>query len=233
MGRQIKGLLYFFVTDTRRQFIIFWSILLASLFASIVIAYMLLNTDSNGLYFGKSGAMYIFCSIFGFLAVKVSVPFSIKMGATRKNLFVSVALFFLGISILQSIFGNTVHSMVMWITDQLSITTFNFFHPSQLLTDTWMSRVVIDTTVMFFLLSVMYVLGLIFYRAGLIGGGSVAGAALIIVMLGAAQGWLTDFIVELFQSFDIVFFYQLFAAGIIVYGISWLLIHTITTVKVR
>jgi|GEM_PF-5986117 len=60
MGRQIKGLLYFFITDMRRQFIIFWSILLASLLASIIIAYLLLNLESNGLYFAKSVALYIF-----------------------------------------------------------------------------------------------------------------------------------------------------------------------------
>ncbi|TFJ91487.1 hypothetical protein [Lentibacillus salicampi] len=233
MGRQVKGLLYFFVTDMRRQFIIFWSILIASMLASIIIAYMLLNLESNGLYFGKSGAMYIFCSIFGFVAVKEGIPFAIKMGATRKNLFVSVVLLFLGISILQAVFANTLHTVVIWMFDQLSITTFNFVHPAQLLTDTWLSRVVIDTTVMFFLLSVMYVFGLIFYRTGLIGGGSVAGAALILAMAGVAQGWLADFFIELAQSFDMVFFYQIFAAGIIVYGFSWLFIRNITTVKVR
>lgn len=165
--------------------------------------------------------------------VKESISFSIKMGATRKNLFVSVALLFLGISILQSIFANTLHSLVMWFTEQLSITAFNFFHFSLLLTDTWMSRVIIDVTVMFFLLSFMYVVGLIFYRTGLIGGGSVAGVFLIILMVGEAQGWLTDFIIELIQSIDITLFYQLFVAGLIVYGLSWLFARTITTIKVR
>jgi len=155
------------------------------------------------------------------------------MGATRKNLFVSVILLFLGISFLQSIFANTLHSLVMWSNEQLSINTFNFFHLSQLVTDTWMSRVIIDTAVMFFLLSFMYVFGLIFYRTGLIGGGSVAGAALIILMAGVAQGWLSDLLIDVFRSIDMTFFYQLFAAGLIVYALSWVFIRMITTVKVR
>lgn len=52
MGRQIKGLLYFFITDLRYSLITFWTILLSILVISLTFAYFLLSVEDGGFYFG-------------------------------------------------------------------------------------------------------------------------------------------------------------------------------------
>src|SRR5699024_5911205 len=87
MGRQIKGLLYFFIADVRYSLTIFWTILMGILVVSLIVAYFLTNVKNGMMSFTLTAPMYVYCAILGFLTVKESVPFSIKMGATRKNIF--------------------------------------------------------------------------------------------------------------------------------------------------
>lgn len=94
MGRQIKGLLYFFMADVRYSLAIFWTILMGILMVSLIAAYVLVDIKNGFMTFSLTAPMYVYCSILGFLTVKEAVPFSLKMGATRKNLFVSLGIFF-------------------------------------------------------------------------------------------------------------------------------------------
>ena len=88
MGRQINGLLYFFITDIRYSLMIFWTILLGILGVSLTISYFLLGVEDGSLYF-MFQFIYVYCGILGFITVRESIPFALKMGATRKNLFIS------------------------------------------------------------------------------------------------------------------------------------------------
>src|SRR5699024_6530799 len=45
MIRQMKGLMYYYVTDSKRPLTIFWSILLSTLIAAVLLAYFFLKTD--------------------------------------------------------------------------------------------------------------------------------------------------------------------------------------------
>ncbi|WP_430788133.1 hypothetical protein VBD025_00130 [Virgibacillus flavescens] len=228
MDRQIKGLLYFFVADSKRSFMIFWAILVASLVGTIVITYVLLDVGEVNMNFSLTFAMAIYCSIFGFITVKESIPFSIKMGATRKNYFISLGIFFMGLAFVKALLANIIQEVVLLLTNQLSFDTFGFLYLALLVDDTWINRVIIDSITMFFFLTVMYGVGLLFYKYGLAGGGifiSVLFAGLLIVFTG---GYLTDFVIEIVENLSLVFFYQLAGITIFLYGITWLLIRNIT-----
>ncbi|MBT2217720.1 hypothetical protein KK120_18065 [Virgibacillus dakarensis] len=233
MGRQLKGLLYFYATDARYSLLIFWSILLSTLLVSIVGAYFLLNVENGQMTFALSMAIYIYCGITGFIQAKHGIPFSIKMGSTRKNIFAGMGLFFLGLALAKSVLANTIHSVILFGTDKMGISSYQLIHPAQLLTDTWLTRVIIDATVMFFLLSFMFLLGLLFYKYGLLGGGVVVGTLAIILLFGLAQGWIADFFIDIFQSFDMTFFYEVFAVGIVLYVVTWIMLRRITTEAAR
>lgn len=233
MGRQIKGLLYFFIMDCKRQLMIFWSILIMTLSVSLIIAYLLVDVEDMRMIFGIPFALYIFCGIFGFITVKQGIPFAIKMGATRKSIFASVGLFFIGLSIAKAIAASTLQTLFEYVLKGFSIDTYMFVHPAELIANTWITRVIIDATIMFLILSTMFLLGLVFYKYGLLGGGLLSGFVVIYLLLGVAKGWVTDFFIDVYQTLSLVFFYETFLVGIVLYMLSWALLRKITTVQVR
>ncbi|HLR61430.1 MAG TPA: hypothetical protein VK097_03215 [Lentibacillus sp.] len=235
MGRQIKGLLYFYVSDLRYSLMIFWTIILAILVVSLAFTYFLAGLDNEDTFFTFSltGPIYVYCAILGFLTVKESLPFSIKMGATRKNIFVGTGIFFLVLSVVMALAATILQEIVMALMNATGTDLFSFLHPAYFLDDTWYTRILIDTSIMFFLMAVLFIIGLLFYKYGLAGGGSFLGALLIISLLGIAQGWLLDFVVDVFSGIDLGFFYQLLGVGTMIYGTSYLFLRRITTVKVR
>ncbi|WP_010651452.1 hypothetical protein [Oceanobacillus massiliensis] len=233
MGRQIKGLLYFYITDIQRSLKIFWSILLGILILSLAIGYFLLRFDEGGFFFGLSFPVYVYCAILGFITVKESIPFSLKMGAVRKNLFISIGILFLGIAIVKAVIASTLQTITLIFADIAGIHTFQFIHLAQFITDNWLNRVLIDTAIMFFLLSFMFIIGLLFYKSGMLGAGIVIGLLTVGLLLGIAQGWLIDFIINLFKGLDMAFIAQIFGVGLVVYGISFLLLRKVTTVNVK
>lgn len=171
--------------------------------------------------------------ILGFLTVKQSIPFSLKLGATRKNIFISLGLFFLGLSIAKAIFASIIQSLTLKFTEITSIHTFEFIHPASLLEDTWLNRVIIDSSILFFLSVFMFIISLLFYKYGLAGGGSVTGIMVIALLVGIAKGWIFDFFINLFSDINLLFFFQLFAISLLLFCLSFLLLRKITTVNVK
>src|SRR5699024_2575163 len=130
--------------------------------------------------------------ILGFLTVKESVPFSIKLGATRKNILISLGLFILGLSLIKSVAACITQILVDLLNAKAGIDTFMFLHLVYFTDDTWLTRIFIDTSIMFLSLSALFVIGLLFYKYDLAGGGSVIGVIVILMLTGLAQGWLID-----------------------------------------
>ncbi|MBP1948117.1 hypothetical protein [Virgibacillus litoralis] len=233
MGRQLKGLLYFFITDIRYSLLIFWTILLSILVVSLAFAYFLTDVENGMMILSLTGPMYVYCGILGFLTVKESIPFSIKMGATRKSVFVSLGIFFLAISLFMSTAASILQEIVKVLAEMTGVDTFSFLHLAYFVDNTWYTRILIDTSVMFFFLALMFVVGLIFFRYGLAGGGSFLGVLVVLLLISIAKGWIVDFFINLFSEIDLAFFYQMLGLGIVVYCISFLFLRRITTVKVK
>ncbi|MCG3421157.1 hypothetical protein [Oceanobacillus jordanicus] len=227
MGRQLKGLLYFFSSNIRHSLLIFWTILMSILVVTLTISYFLLNVEGE-MAFSLTAPMYVYCGIMGFLTVKEMIPFSIKMGATRKNLYVVIAIFFLLLSLFKAIAGTIIQVLVTSMNEAIGLNNFDFLHLAQFIDDTWYTRVVIDTAVMFFFLTLMFLLGLLFYRFGFAGAGSVLGILLVGLLLSIAKGWAWDFITNIVGSFGMTFFLQMTIMSIVFYVLSFFLVRRIT-----
>ncbi|AVQ98278.1 hypothetical protein ACTWPF_16585 [Oceanobacillus sp. M65] len=227
MGRQLKGLLYFFSSNIRHSLLIFWTILMSILVVTLTISYFLLNVEGE-MAFSLTAPMYVYCGIMGFITVKEMIPFSIKMGATRKNLYVVIAIFFLLLSLFKAIAGTIIQVLVTSMNEAIGLNNFDFLHLAQFIDDTWYTRVVIDTAVMFFFLTLMFLLGLLFYRFGFAGAGSVLGILLVGLLLSIAKGWAWDFITNIVESFGMTFFLQMTIMSIVFYVLSFFLVRRIT-----
>ncbi|TQS70629.1 hypothetical protein DX933_17880 [Ornithinibacillus gellani] len=236
MGRQIKGLLYFFVMDIRYSLMIFWTILISLLAVSLAISHFLESAIASGsgvFTFVLTGPIYVYCAIIGFLTVRDYIPYSLKLGATRKSIFVSIGIFFFGLAFAKSVAATIIQAAVEKGVDLFGMKYFIFLHPAQLLTDTWYNRLIIDTSISFFFAVLLFLIGLIFYRFGLAGGGSALGIVGILLLIGLAKGWVFDFAKHVFTTFDMVFFAQLFGVALVIYAVTFVLVRKISIFKVK
>lgn len=237
MSQQIKGGIYYLIANIRHSFIVFWSILLALLL--VTVGSTLLFPDSV-VSFQLSAPLYAFAAVIGYWSVNNAFPYLIKMGSTRKNIFLSFGVYALLLALANAVLSNTINNFVtlligterdvgiITVTENGSTMTFN--HVGDLLGEnTWLMRVVIDTSISFFLLAVMFIIGLVFYRYGLIGGVGFLGVLAIIIVFGFSKGWLLDFFIAIYENFSFAFFYQLFAAGTFIYLLSYFLLRRMTT----
>lgn len=230
MGRQINGLLYFFLMDIRRTFLIFWLIFLAVLALLFAIAHFLIGVENGSFDFAFPIAIYIYCLILGYQRVKESLPFSLRLGANRKTIFLAFGILFLIVSFITALVATTLQSaMEMWV-DYAGI-AFGFLHPAMLVEDTWLNRLIIESAILFTCQAFMFLMGLLFYRYGMVGGGVFCGLIGLALLLGIAQGWLFDFFVSLFGGVDLLFFIQLFGIGFLVFLLSYIFLWRITPAK--
>ncbi|HLR72204.1 MAG TPA: hypothetical protein VK085_12340 [Pseudogracilibacillus sp.] len=236
MPKQLKGGLYYLFANVRYSLTVFWTILLVILLVTIVLTWLLPDSVVS---FQLAVPVYVFAAVIGYSIVKNAFPYLIKMGSTRINLVLSFGIYGFLLAFLNAILANTINNFVTLLigternTGALTVTengsTMTFNHVGEFLGEnTWIMRVFIDTSISFFLLAVMFIIGLIFYRYGLIGGFSFLGVVAITIVFGFSKGWLLDFFIAIFENFSFAFFYQLFAVGIIIYLFSFFLLRRLT-----
>jgi len=231
MPRQISAMLYFLTTEYKRSLVIFWSILFSTIVLSLMLSYFLNGNKDIKMVFLLSGPVYLFCAIHAFISVKQTIPFSIKMGASRKNIFISIGLFFIGLALVQTIIVNLFAEVLRFIVQTMDISTFLIIHPAQLLDNSLANRLVIDFALMLFLLSVMFVFGILFYRYGLIGGGSLGAVMAVSFIFAVAKGWMGQWISFFFESINVGLFYWIMLIALGVYLVAWFFVRRITVVR--
>src|SRR5690625_6808867 len=96
MANQLKGTLFYLYTNVRFTLIIFWIIISTILALSLITSYFM---SEGTISFQLSFSVYVFCTIIGTWTVKNAIPYSIKLGSTRKNLYVSLGIYFLGFAL--------------------------------------------------------------------------------------------------------------------------------------
>jgi hypothetical protein len=225
MARQIKGLLYFLMMNLRNSLLIFWTILLGILVVSLTFAYFLSGIEGTNFVFFLTVPIYVYCSIIGIFLVRDSIPFAIKMGATRKNMFIAFGTFFLVLSILKSAIATVLEELVYIFNEFAGIDIFTFLHFAHLLENNWYTRMIIDSAMMFFSFVLFFMVGLLFYKFGLAVSGSVLGVFAVLLLLGIARGWIFDFFRDLFSAFEIGLFYQLFGIALIIYLLTFVFLR--------
>src|SRR5690625_2086614 len=220
MANQMKGTLYYLYTNVKFTLFIFWIIIAGVLALSLVSSFLM---SEGTISFQLSFSVYVFCTIIGGWTVKNAIPYTVKLGSTRKNLYISLGIYFLGFSLFNSIIANLINKIIdisfgmnriagaVEITGSSNEKSFTFFHFVQFLTkDSWFTYVFVDTVICFFLLSSAFIVGLIFYKYGLIGGFGFLGIGMFIVIFGAAKGWLIGFVIHIFSYVNFCVFFPVF-----------------------
>lgn len=235
MQKQLKGSLYYLYANSRFSLIVFWVILISLLLVTLIID--LFSNDST-IVFQLSSPTYIFAAIMGYWIVKNTIPYIVKLGGTRASIFVAVGIYAFLLAVFNATIANTLNKVVTFLFGEENMegvvysedgSTMTFNHLADFLTDsTWVSNFIIDISISFFMLVVMFLMGLIFYRYGLVGGISFLAVGAIIFIIGMSKGWLVDFFINIFTTFSIELFYQLFVVAIIIYALSFLLLRRLT-----
>ncbi|WP_112179941.1 MULTISPECIES: hypothetical protein [Paraliobacillus] len=235
MKRQLKAMLYFFITDMRYSYSIFWSVLGSIILLSLVVTYLLNNFEETVMYLAISIAVYVYAAILGFITVKESLSFSIKMGGTRKNYFASIGLYFIGFSIVTAFIESTLHLVTVTSTKLFSISEFNLIHPAALLGEdgSFIYRFAIDAIIIFLCVTLFFLIGLIFYKYNLVVGLSLIGLIILTIVGAAARGTLLDLIEKLVLEPSFSYFLVTLGISLIIYLLSWPLLYNITVKSAR
>ncbi|UJL45265.1 hypothetical protein KFZ58_12700 [Virgibacillus sp. NKC19-16] len=231
MNNQVKGLLFYYTLEQKHYSKIFWTILIAITLATSIIAYFLMDVEGTQFYWAFPFATYTNVCIIAFQTVKKDVPFGLKMGSIRKNIFLSYIYFFLGYSLFMAVAGNTLQLIFEGLHHVFGVTNYIFSHPAMILTDTWLTRTIIDTFFMFFLMALLFLVGLIFYQSGLLGGLIFLSVFVVVSLYGLFDGWLIDAFASILPDASMLTFATLFLIGIVLYLVSYLLIRKITVVQ--
>lgn len=237
MGRELQGVLYYYMTNVRHAFLIFWLVIVAIFILSIVLD-ALVGGENMTIHFNLSFPIYIFAAALGFIVVKSTLPYLIKMGATRKIIYIGTVIFFIVFSSINALLANALNWLLRKLTKSEigggfiytngeQTTTFN--HIADFLErDNFLYQIIVDLSLSFFFITVFFIIGLMFYRFGLLGGFLFVGVIAFTFIYGMADGWLAEFFIDIFSDFTIAFFYQLALVGFGVYLLSFFLLRRYT-----
>lgn len=247
MNKQLKANFAYLSTDMRYPLIVFWMVLSAIIVISALIQ-LFVADGQMVMSFSLSFPIYIFGAIVAFLTVKNTIPYLIKMGATRKCMYavLGIHFFFLALfnavvskilnKVLRLMLGENVAGLIIsedGVAQGIVVTnngeevvTIN--HIADFLGGTWSDEIVIDVAITFFAMAIMFIIGLIFYRYQLIGGFGALGVGLLLFIYASSKGLFDQFYIYVYENFTIALFYQLFAVGVIIYLLSFFLLRKLT-----
>src|SRR5699024_861832 len=81
-------------------------------------------------------------------------------------------------------------------------------HLGQLVSnDGWLARIVIDTSISFFLFGCLFIGGLIFYKFGVVGGLASFVVGFLFFLYAGNAGWLETFVTFVIEHFNIIFLF--------------------------
>lgn len=229
MSRELKGNFSYLVAHTRHMFVIFWGVLLGLLVVTLIMNYLIFKDGT--IVYQLSFPLYAVSAVIGIQLVKNVIPYLIQMGSTRMGIFKSVGIYFLGISFFNAALASVVYTITTAVFgtnmgSQEEIIAFNHF--ADIIENTFLSRIVVDMSLMFFLFVSGFIVGLIFYKFGKVIG--IISIALVIFtfIVGMAQGWLVNFFISIFTNIDLVFFMNMILISVVMYLISYILLRRLS-----
>lgn len=227
MGRQMKGLLYFYWKDLQFSLFVFWCILLSMVVVSVSL--MFLFPAIEFMSFSFTAPIYVYAGIVGFLMARHTVAFGIKLGGTRKNIYMSMGVFFVILALVKSTLAAVITAGVerFIIQDDMN---FLFAHPMNIYEDTLLNRMYTDFFIILFIGILAFFISLMFYKLGLLVTGLIMGMGLVLFMYSLFSGELITYIIDSFQNNVYIFFAQLGLLALIAYALSWIMLRRITVV---
>ncbi|MBD8069479.1 hypothetical protein [Bacillus sp. PS06] len=195
MSKQFKGILYYLTLDYRFSFMMFWSILLASITVLLIITMSLNDTQIT---FSSALSIYIYSGISGFLLTKETFPYCVKLGSTRNNYILGTIFFSVFLAITMSfvhMIALSIFELVISLNNIENISIFLMVQNETFLS-TLLEQFLVDSVICFLVLSLGFLLGTAFYRLGMIGGLSGVAILAIMIILPQVRTWLFDTFIQ-------------------------------------
>lgn len=230
MYRDLRANLYFLINDFRFSIIVFWSIFIASVVLLFTIS-LSISLDTNIILI-PSMAIFIYCGISGYLTVKDTFPFMIKMGSTRTAFVFSVIVFNAILAFIMSAVSTFMTEMIQFFNRVSDNDNFNIYSTIQLtsLNETWYNSLFLDFFICFILLTTLLLLGAFFYRFGLIGGGSVVALFLILNLIANIRNWIFGLFIEISEYMITFHFLNIFLFLLLTIFFIWLILRKASTI---
>lgn len=238
MQREMKGIFYYLFINTRYLFLVFWAILISLVSVSILLNVFIFK---EGVIVSQlSFPLYLVCGVIGVQMASNNLPYLIKMGSTRKGIFKCVGVHFFTIAFVNAILVNVFYSLSVWLFSDRHQHLFTFsmyesdeeivslHHFADLIGNDWLSRFVVDLSIMFFLLVCGFLIGLIFYKFGTVAGIGFLAFIIFLFIFGIAQGWLIYIIKNVFQNLNLISFIKMIIISVIIYLTSYLLLRRLS-----
>lgn len=237
MLQRVKGVIYYTMTNLRYPLSIFWTVLLAIAMLASLLSFV---ADSNHIWFQASIPILIFSLVIGIWSVKHIIPYLLNMSVTRKEIYLGIGISFILLAMLQAflanllvklleVFGKPVIAGMIFIEESGLETSISFEHLGQFLqSDTIYTRLIVDFILCYVALVVMFLIGLIFYRYGLLVGFSLLGISFVLYLYLIAQGSLIEFLYYVSDNYSLTLYVQFLSFGIIIYLLSFLLLRRFT-----
>lgn len=221
----IKAVIHYDWTGTKKAASVFWIILASTMLLSIIFAYSF--TEGEVYMGGTSLGLFAYLAITGFIAVKDSLPYCIRRGATRNQFLAGIGLSFLITSILMGVIHTILVELAILAGNVLNLKTVHFFRLSDLLSTSpsLLTATVVDILLSFFFLSTAFLAGAIFFRFGKTIGLSFLAFLGLLVMIPSIQTKIGAFFFSDSSHALLADFVILFFIGVICFFITWPIIR--------
>ncbi|MGV2619638.1 UNVERIFIED_CONTAM: hypothetical protein N8J90_00565 [Halobacillus marinus] len=232
MLRDLKGIFYYLLIDYRFSFLVFWSILTATLVGFTLLS--ILVPDSSMIVF-TSPIVFVFCIISGLNMTKETFPFCVKMGTTRTRYLLGTFAFSLFFSLVLSMVHLGIVRGFRAVLDAEKISSIRHYSLMDMLDvqAAWYNEIWVLGLLFFLFISIGFLLGSVFYRYGLIGGFSGVAVFGVLMMLPVTKDYLFSEVFRLQGMTLHVDFLLLLAAALLTFVPSWMVLRKASTTAAR
>ncbi len=167
MIEQVKLNLYYFYKASWKTIAIFWSIYLGFVFALMLLT---IAFQAEISFMGVSTLpSFIFTMIYGLIFFKETFPQAIKFGVNRQSYFISIWFYFIFFTIVMTIIGQVLLSVVNLITNIFSIDNFKFVGFNyQTVTNTMDANLILYEGLLYiFIFLLTMLIGAVYFRYGM------------------------------------------------------------------
>ena len=194
MSRNSKALLVFFTLDYRFSIIVFWCIFLASLIPIVIFS---ISIDGT-MMISSDMAIAVFCAVSGFLLIKETFPFSIRMGATRHEYVFNALLFSVLLAAFMSALNLAVVQVLVWIIELSGWDNFSLIILAEFFTSnvSWYTQYSVEFMICFLLFLLGFFLSSVFHRFGMIGGGLTLAIIFVAILVPDVHNALIDLLIQ-------------------------------------
>ncbi|MBB6455400.1 sensor histidine kinase YesM [Salirhabdus euzebyi] len=187
---QLKGTLTIIWLESKRNFLIFFMVLLSIIVVSVI--FSIVGIFQNA-FINTNAPVMVYAAILGAQLYRLTFNYGISFGVTRKNFYYGAVTGILGIAVTLALLHNTIYFLVdkLLETFHVELRLLNFY--SYLIEESIVSYLWLDFTILLFFLAVGLLFSVIWFRYGLV--------ALYISIGAFLMTLLVPFTLELWQQF--------------------------------